>query len=88
MNHFFCFRNLEKSLMASSRELNVFLSPMEHPMNRPIERHWRLNDIGREVTNFFMKAKADKMELVVVVIPDYPAGVYGKETNISYYFRP
>lgn len=51
---------------------------MEPPINCPIEKHWRLNDIQKEVTNVFKKYQ-DKIELFVVILPDKPAGVYGNK---------
>lgn len=63
--------------MISGRNLNVIVSPMDPAHNCPIQRHWRLQDIQREVTNFFT-AKSN-VELIVVIIPDYPPGVYGKQ---------
>lgn len=72
------FRNFEKCLMMSGRGLNVNVSPMDPVHNCPIQRHWRLPDIQREVTNFF-KVKSNDVQLIVVIIPDFPPGVYGKQ---------
>lgn len=64
--------------MNSGKELNVIVNSMNPVYNCFIQRHWRLNDIHREVTTILNKA-IGTIELVVVIIPDYPSNVYGKD---------
>lgn len=58
------------------RDLNVIISPMNPAHNISIQRNWRINDIQNEVVSFFNKQK-NNVELIVVIIPDSPPGVYG-----------
>lgn len=71
-------RHFEKYLVNSGKELNVIVNPMNPVINCFINRHWRLNDIQREITHILNKANG-VVELVVVIIPDYPTNVYGKD---------
>lgn len=73
----FYFRNFENGLIRSGAELNVTVRSMYPVKNHFLRRNCRLSEIRIEVTNFFNKAKADGIELIVVIIPDGPAGVYG-----------
>ncbi|XP_050439319.1 protein argonaute-2-like [Adelges cooleyi] len=68
-------QDFERCLMQSGRELNVNINRMAPVFNVTIQRHWRVNDIEREVTFFFNKQKHN-MDLIVVIIPDFPPGVY------------
>lgn len=65
-------------MIRSGTDLNVTVRPMYPVKNYLLRRNCRLNDVQVEVTNFFNKAKADGMELIVVIIPDGPTGIYGK----------
>jgi len=68
----------EGCLINSGKNLNVNVNRPYPVKNVPIQRHWRLNYIQKEVTTVFNWAKKESVELVVVIIPDYPPGVYGK----------
>ncbi|XP_050530868.1 protein argonaute-2-like isoform X2 [Daktulosphaira vitifoliae] len=68
-------KNFEKDLIKEGRDLNVIISPMNPVQNSPIQRNWRMSDIQNEVLNFFNKQK-NNIELIVVIIPDSPPGVY------------
>ncbi|XP_016662198.1 protein argonaute-2 isoform X1 [Acyrthosiphon pisum] len=68
-------KNFEKSLMMSARDLNVVMSPMDPVINIFLPRS-SLADIKTSIGNVFTKQKACNTELIVVVIPDYPAGIY------------
>ncbi|XP_050438585.1 protein argonaute-3-like isoform X2 [Adelges cooleyi] len=65
----------EKRLRGSGQSVNVDISPMAPPFNIPIKQKSHINKIERKVTNFFNKQK-HIMELIVVIIPEFPAGVY------------
>lgn len=63
--------------MMSARDLNVTISPMDPVINNFLSRN-NLADLKSSIGNIFSQQKANGTELVVVVIPDYPPGVYGK----------
>lgn len=46
-----------------------------------IDRRWRIHDIQKAIINIFNKIKNENFELVVVVVPDFPSGIYG-----NYYY--
>lgn len=73
-------RNFERMLIQSGKELNVMVNPMDPVFNVTLQRNVRIDAIEKDVENFLNRAKkfAPPMELVVVVIPDYPPGIYGK----------
>jgi len=73
----FYFRDFEKSLLMSARDLNVVINPMDPVINRLLPRS-SLADIKTSIGNVFTEQKACNTELIVVVIPDYPAGIYGE----------
>jgi len=75
----FYFRNFEKFLISSGRDLNVVINPLLHISNQVIRRHSHLRDVQTGVTTYFNKAKADGIELIIVIIPENPTGVYGKK---------
>lgn len=56
--------------------LNVNVQPMSPAINLTFNRS-RLDDIQKDVTKNLNSLKG-KVDLVVVVIPDNPHGVYGK----------
>jgi len=63
--------------MMSARDLNVNISPMDPVINSFLSRN-NLADLKSSIGDIFSKQKAFGTELIVVVIPDYPPGVYGK----------
>lgn len=74
---FFYFRNFESCLINSGKGLNVAVSPMYPVISCVIERRWHAHDIQKEIIGIFNKIKNENFELVVVVIPDFPSGIYG-----------
>ncbi|XP_050538341.1 protein argonaute-2-like isoform X4 [Daktulosphaira vitifoliae] len=69
-------KDFERDLIRSGRDLNVNVSPMNPIYNMPVQRNWRLNEIEREIKKFFTSQKQINMELIVVIIPDSPLGIY------------
>ncbi|XP_026820735.1 protein argonaute-2-like [Rhopalosiphum maidis] len=69
-------KNFERTLIASGNSLNVSVNPMNPPINNVVQRNARLSEIKTLVGNLFTKLKANNVELVVVIIPDYPPGIY------------
>lgn len=67
----------EKCLIESGRELNVQVNPMNPVISDFINRNVRPNEISQKVANYFEKLK-NNVDLIVVIIPDFPSGVYGK----------
>jgi len=65
--------------MASGKELNVVVNPMDPPIICLLQRNMRVGEIKTLVGNNFRKLKQVNTELIVVIIPDSPAGVYGKK---------
>lgn len=65
--------------MMSARDLNIGLGPMDPVINCFMSRNNNLVELKNLIGNVFSKQKALDTELIVVVIPDYPAGVYGKK---------
>lgn len=63
----------------SGKDLNVVVSPMDPPINCLLQRNMRVGEIKTLVGNNFRKLKQVNTELIVVIIPDSPAGVYGKK---------
>jgi len=51
---------------------------MDPPINHSVLRNARLSEIKTLIGNLFTKLKANNVELVVVIIPDYPPGIYGE----------
>lgn len=76
-------KNLERNLMMSGKDLNVVVNPMDPPINCLLQRNMRVAEIKTLVGNNFRKLKQVNTELIVVIIPDSPAGVYGivKQTS-------
>lgn len=79
-NNFKClfhFRNFEKSLITSGKELNILI----HPINRVYDCFSKSNsylcDIQSKVINFFREMK-NRVDLIVVIIPENNFGLYGK----------
>lgn len=68
-------KNFEKSLMMSGKDLNVVINAMDPVINCFVSRQ-NLAEIKSSVMNIFIKQKALKTDLIVVVIPDYPVGIY------------
>jgi len=74
----FYSRNFEKSLMTSARQLlNVIINPMDPVINCFLSRS-SLAEIKTSIGIIFTKQKACNTELIAVVIPDYPDGIYGE----------
>lgn len=73
-------RNFERMLIQSGKDLNVCVNFMDPVQNLGIPKYGRIETIEREVKVFLNSTKSltPPMELVVVVIPDYPPGIYGK----------
>jgi len=70
-------KNFERTLISSGSSLNVSVNPMDPPINNGgVQRNARLSEIKTLVGNIFTKLKANNVELVVVIIPDYPPGIY------------
>nr|QEI10611.1 argonaute 2 X2 [Myzus persicae] len=69
-------KNFEKSLMMSARDLNVVINPMDPVINCFLPRNNSLSELKNLMGNLFAKQKACDTELIVVVIPDYPPGIY------------
>jgi len=65
--------------MMSGKDLNVVVNPMDPPINCLLQRNMRVAEIKTLVGNNFRKLKQVNTELIVVIIPDAPAGVYGKK---------
>jgi histidinol-phosphate/aromatic aminotransferase/cobyric acid decarboxylase-like protein len=57
--------------------LNVKVKPMVPGINLTFQRGVRLGDVQKDVTKTLNNLKG-KVDLVVVVIPDNPSGIYGK----------
>lgn len=74
------YRNFEKLLIQSGKDLNVAVEPMFFPYNLHIQKYDRIESIEESLNNFLMSQKVlnPPVELVVVIIPDYPQGIYGK----------
>lgn len=51
---------------------------MNPVINYFLPKHCRLDDLKTTVQSIFTKLKAHNIELIIVVIPDIPTGVYGK----------
>lgn len=64
--------------MMSGRDLNVNVSPMDPVINCFLQRNCRMDEVKASVGSVFTKQKACNTDLIVVVIPDNPSGVYGK----------
>lgn len=64
--------------MMSARDLNVIINPMDPVISCFLPRS-SLADIKIAIGSVFTKQKACNTELIVVVIPDYPAGIYGEK---------
>lgn len=64
--------------MMSARDLNVVINPMDPVINCFLPRNNSLSELKNLMGNLFAKQKACDTELIVVVIPDYPPGIYGK----------
>jgi len=62
----------------SGRELNVAINPMDPVINCFLPRNFHLEELKTSVGKIFTQQKACNTELIVVVIPDFPSGVYGK----------
>lgn len=78
IDFFFFFRNFEKILIMSGKDLNVNVNQISHICPYNIPRNGHLSEIQKEVTKLFNNFKAKSFELIVVIIPDYPPGIYGK----------
>ncbi|CAH1737621.1 unnamed protein product [Aphis gossypii] len=76
-------KNLERNLIMSGKELNVVVNPMDPPINCLLQRNMRVAEIKTLVGNNFRKLKQVNTELIVVIIPDAPAGVYGMVKQTS-----
>lgn len=63
----------------SGKDLNVVVNPMDPPINCLLQRNMRVGEIKTLVGNNFRKLKQVNTDLIVVIIPDSPAGVYGKK---------
>lgn len=64
-------------LIDSGRELNVAVGPMNPVFNNFIQRNMRPNEITQIVAAYFEQQKT-LVDLIVVIIPDFPPGIYGK----------
>jgi len=63
--------------MMSAKDLNVIINPMDPVINCFMPRS-SLSEIKTAIGIIFTKQKACNTELIVVVIPDYPQGIYGE----------
>lgn len=70
-------------LVDSGRELNVAVGPMNPVISDFIQRNMRPNEITQRVATYFDQQKA-LVDLIVVIIPDFPPGIYGKLLKIEY----
>ncbi|VVC24908.1 Hypothetical protein CINCED_3A021441 [Cinara cedri] len=71
-------KNFERMIIQSGRDLNVMVNPMDPVFSMTLQKHIRIDSIEKDVQNFLNRAKkfVPPMELVVVIIPDYPQGIY------------
>lgn len=74
------YRHFESLLIQSGRELNVAVDPVYFPYNVPLHKYERIETVELVINNFLKNQKSlnPPIELVVVIIPDYPPGIYGK----------
>lgn len=75
----------EKMLSESGSELNVVVGPMNPVISDFIQRNMRPNEIIQKFAAYFEQQK-NLVDLIVVIIPDFPPGVYGKLLKIYLVF--
>ncbi|XP_025198780.1 protein argonaute-2-like [Melanaphis sacchari] len=66
----------EGLLISSGKNLNVTVNSMDPVMNCIVQRNGRISEINTLIGNKFTMLKSQKVELVVVIIPDCPTGIY------------
>lgn len=73
-------RHFERMLIQTGRELNVMVNQMDPVFNMGLPRNAPTDAIEKDVQKFLNQTKqlVPPIELVVVVIPDYPPRIYGK----------
>ncbi|VVC42413.1 Hypothetical protein CINCED_3A015370 [Cinara cedri] len=79
-------KNFEVLLMQSGRELNVPVNPMDSIHNLSFSKFENVDIIEREITTVLKKLMAKNIppiELIVVIIPDYPIGIYAAVKQAS-----
>ncbi|VVC41898.1 Argonaute linker 2 domain,Ribonuclease H-like domain,PAZ domain,Piwi domain,Argonaute, linker 1 [Cinara cedri] len=71
-------KNFERMLIQSGKELNVMINPMDPEFNVIFNKNESIKAIEKYVQKCLIKVKncVPPMELVMVVIPDYPQGIY------------
>lgn len=52
---------------------------MDPPITLNLDKNCKLTDIKNKVIDVFNKTKNDNVQLVFVVIPEFPPGIYGIE---------
>ncbi|VVC37415.1 Argonaute linker 2 domain,Ribonuclease H-like domain,PAZ domain,Piwi domain,Argonaute, linker 1 [Cinara cedri] len=77
-------KHFEQMLMQNSRELNMLVSSMVQVYNYSTRRNADIDDIQEEITNFLKKMRSVQppIEIVVVIMPDFPNGVYELEIGM------
>ncbi|CAH1731499.1 unnamed protein product [Aphis gossypii] len=70
-------KNFEKMLMSSGKDLNVTIDPMNRAINLFIPRTFNLDEYKTKVESIFAKLKAYDTEIIFVIFPEFPKGVYG-----------
>jgi len=64
--------------MLSGKDLNVAIDPMSRAINLFIPRTFNLDEHKTKVENIFAKLKAYNTEIIFVIFPEFPKGVYSK----------
>ncbi|KAF0766388.1 protein argonaute-2-like [Aphis craccivora] len=70
-------KNFEKMLILSGKDLNVTIEPMNHVISLFIPRKFNLDEYKAKVESIFTKLKACNTEIIFVIFPEFPTGVYG-----------
>jgi len=64
--------------MLSGKDLNITIDPMSHVVNYFIPKKFNLDEFKAKVESIFAKLKACNTEIIFVIFPEFPTGVYGK----------
>lgn len=67
-------------MIESGRELNVKVEPNPFIYASPISKRDHIDVIENNLKTYFAKQKSldPPIELIVVIFPEYPSGIYGK----------
>jgi len=69
----FFFSSFSEMIVNIGKELNMTIKPLSDVINI-----FTQNDLQTNIENCLIKAKADNIELVIVVIPDDSTIIYGQ----------